>query len=315
VLVTAAHCVDPAEVGSGATFSVILGTDWSNANDTVLPVKETHYDSSFNTNAPQDGYDIGIVILSSPTTLTPLPYNTSTASADIGSSVRVVGYGLSNAAQQTGAGTKRSVTAPVDSVTTTQIGLGNNTKGTCNGDSGGPAFSTINGVETIVGLTSYGNQQCTGTGYDTRIDHYASFIAKYVTTSGGGGGGGGGTTTAGNETEPNNTSSEANTIVNGAIDGSISTKGDVDWFKFTVPSAGTYVVDLSAVRPASNITVYKQAASGSLSSTGTGAASGPNGDRIVTKKSTAGGTYFVRVEDDGKSHTDSGAYTLTVQIQ
>ncbi len=314
VLVTAAHCVDPVEVGTGAEFAVLLGTDANDSGDTVLAVKETHFDSAFDANAPQDGHDIGIVILKSPTTLAPLPFNKSTSDGVIGSSVRAVGYGLSSASAQTGAGTKRSVTVPVDLVTSTQLGIGKDSKGTCNGDSGGPAFATIDGVATIVGLTSYGNSACTGTGYDTRIDAYASFIAKYVTSSSGDGSSGS-ASTAGKETEPNGTSAEANTISDGAIDGTLSPTGDVDWFKLTVSSAKTYIVDLAAARASSNIRVYKQAASGSLSSVGVGAASGPNGDRILTKKSAAGGTYYVRVEDDGKKHSDSGAYTLTVQLQ
>src|SRR5438105_518352 len=46
--------------------------------------------------------------------------------------------------------------------------------------SSGPAFMDLGGVETIVGVTSFGYQGCTGGGYDTRVDLYTSFIDQYV---------------------------------------------------------------------------------------------------------------------------------------
>ena len=43
-------------------------------------------------------------------------------------------------------------------------------KGTCSGDSGGPSFAMIDGVQTIVGITSYGDQNCQFFGAMTRVD-------------------------------------------------------------------------------------------------------------------------------------------------
>ena len=43
-------------------------------------------------------------------------------------------------------------------------------KGKCQGDSGGPSFAMIDGRATIVGVTSFGDQNCAQFGADTRTD-------------------------------------------------------------------------------------------------------------------------------------------------
>src|SRR5579859_6252169 len=50
VVVTAAHCVSPAEVGAGAQFTVYVGTDFNTATAAdLLTVSETHFDPAFST--------------------------------------------------------------------------------------------------------------------------------------------------------------------------------------------------------------------------------------------------------------------------
>jgi uncharacterized protein (TIGR03382 family) len=53
--------------------------------------------------------------------------------------------------------------------------------GTCYGDSGGPNFMTINNVEVIIGVTSFGTAAC-GSGLDgsVRVDTYATWIETYI---------------------------------------------------------------------------------------------------------------------------------------
>lgn len=51
--------------------------------------------------------------------------------------------------------------------------------GTCNGDSGGPAFVTIDGTEYVAGVTSYGDSACAKVGVHTAVqDYYDSYILK-----------------------------------------------------------------------------------------------------------------------------------------
>ena len=182
-VLTAAHCVDPAVVGSGMQFEVIPGTTLSLAN--ALAVSSTAYDTAFNANNLSAGHDVGIVRLASATTLKPVPYNTAALpSSTLSTSVRLVGYG-SNTHANAGAGTKRTVTTSVDDYSSLLVHIGLSSKQTCHGDSGGPALQTINGVETVIGVTSFGSDAsasnvCNGGGYDTRIDRYSSFINGHL---------------------------------------------------------------------------------------------------------------------------------------
>jgi secreted trypsin-like serine protease len=73
----------------------------------------------------------------------------------------------------------------VDAITSLFVQIGSSSRQTCHGDSGGPALQTIGGVETIVGVTSFGsdrsaNNVCFGGGFDTRVDDYAPFIAAHL---------------------------------------------------------------------------------------------------------------------------------------
>src|SRR5258706_8761507 len=111
VVLTAAHCVAPSEVGAGATFSVFLGNDF-NGSGQWLDVSETHYDTAFSANNLGGGHDVGIAILKNAVALTPLAYNRTTPSALVGQAVRLVGYGVNNGSAQTGAGGEAENTTP-----------------------------------------------------------------------------------------------------------------------------------------------------------------------------------------------------------
>jgi len=306
VLLTAAHCVLPSEVGPHATFVVLPSDDVNKDTTEQLAVKETHYDPAFDIDQLQNGHDIAVVILEKPTTLTPLPVSTTSPASLVGKSVRLVGYGLGCAAAQTGAGVKRQVTTTVDSVDARLMQVGGNGKDTCNGDSGGPALATIGGKETIVGITSFGDASCGSGGYDTRVDLYGAFLGKYLHGSASTGGG-----STSSEKEPNDTTAQANELPEGSIDGALSTDGDVDWFTFTVPGPSKYELQLTAARTSTTFRVYKLSAAGNLSSVGI--ADAMDGVRELDKSSTEGGIYYVKVYDDGKSHTDDGSYTLTLE--
>jgi V8-like Glu-specific endopeptidase len=188
VLMTAAHCVDPNELGGTASFQVFLGSDIqsSQANNPSLwlDVKETHYDNQFNEGHPEYGHDVGAVILSSAAPVTPIAMNrTALSPANMGQKLRLVGYGVNDGYDQTGqsAGTKRVVTTPLSDYDDQFVDFGDSSTGTCEGDSGGPAFLTINGSEVIVGVTSFGQQGCQGGSTDTRVDTVAlPFIDHYV---------------------------------------------------------------------------------------------------------------------------------------
>ena len=167
------------------------------AADQLLAVKETHFDSSFDENHPENGHDVGVVILVNPTTITPVPYNrTPMPQTMVGQAARLVGYGITSGSDTSGAtaGTRREAPTTLANLDSLFVGLQDGQHGICEGDSGGPAFMKFDGVERIVGVTSFGFQNCpltppAGTppgfeaGNDTRIDTYADFIDMYVNMS------------------------------------------------------------------------------------------------------------------------------------
>ena len=182
VLLHAAHCVDPREVGNGNVFVAIEGTSL-NAATAVHDVASTHFDPQFDPAQLQNGHDIGVSILAQPiTTIKPLPFNKTPLSQNlVGQAVRLIGYGVNNGPAQSGAGIKRTVTTKLDAFNAQLLQIGDVRHQTCNGDSGGPALMSINGTTTIVGVTSFGQQFCTGNGgFDTRIDAQLAFLQEFV---------------------------------------------------------------------------------------------------------------------------------------
>ncbi|HWE28867.1 MAG TPA: trypsin-like serine protease [Polyangia bacterium] len=185
VVVTAAHCTggeDPAI--TNAVWRVYLGPDFSKATAAdMLVVTEAHYNAQFDIKNLPGGNDVGVAILQNalPSTIVPLPVNHASMDTGFdGKQVRFVGYGLDDAAAQTGAGVKRTTTTTLSDHTALLLHFADATHETCNGDSGGPALMTLDGRETIVGLTSYGDVNCSTGGYDTRVDAMAAWIDGYV---------------------------------------------------------------------------------------------------------------------------------------
>ena len=135
--------------------------------------------------------DIAIFKLDRPVTgVTPSPIYR--ASPTVGQLLTLVGYGYGGTGT-TGSngdyGTKRVGTTPIDSVSAKLItwDFSNNSESnTAPGDSGGPAFVSVGGVNFVAGVTSGGDQEDAGIGdhsFDTRVDAYAAWIDSIVGSS------------------------------------------------------------------------------------------------------------------------------------
>jgi MYXO-CTERM domain-containing protein len=178
--------VDPSVVGSGNTFTIFLGNDINTQQSpgNFVKTKETHFDTTFSTSNLQNGHDVGVVITSTAMNRPGLPINhTALTSGDLGSPLRIVGFGINSGTDTMGtsAGTKRQTNVTLDNVTSKFIQFGNASHDTCEGDSGGPAFLMQNGVEVIAGITSFGAQGCTQGATDTRVDTMAAgFVDPYI---------------------------------------------------------------------------------------------------------------------------------------
>jgi len=196
VVLTAAHCVSPDTVGAGATISVYTKADLTGASQAdLIPSMTTTFDTMFDSNHPENGHDVGAVIVATPLTIAPVPYQRDPLPQTmVGQATRLVGYGITMASDTMGttAGVRRQAPSQLAHLDDLFVGLQDGAHGICEGDSGGPAFMTIDGVERIVGVTSFGFQNCpltppSGTppgfvaGNDTNVQTYAaSFIDPLV---------------------------------------------------------------------------------------------------------------------------------------
>jgi MYXO-CTERM domain-containing protein len=193
VVLTAAHCVSPEELGWSSEAEVaqnsVVFVDsmvLQQGGGQQIQVAKTIAHPSFS--QPGDP-DLGIVKLKTPVTdRKPSPLNLDATKAPAGIEVTMVGFGVSNTATQS-AGTEFVLTNK-KSVACSTFGAGigaipddtficydqRNGSGKCSGDSGGPSFAMIDGVQTLVGVTSFGDQGCTQMGADMRVDAGKQFI-------------------------------------------------------------------------------------------------------------------------------------------
>jgi secreted trypsin-like serine protease len=183
-VLTAAHCVDPELVGDGAVFDVYTGASL-HAATSRLDVASVDFDVRFSQVNVTAGHDIAVLKLSEPTTLDPVPFNRKALGFDdLGAPVRLVGYGSAGPADSS-SGNKRAVKTSIAGIGAKLVRVGASNVWTCRGDSGGPVFQNIDGVETLIGVTSFSmdrssDSPCFGGGYDTRVDRYVDFIEKHL---------------------------------------------------------------------------------------------------------------------------------------
>ncbi len=187
-VLTAAHCVSPAGLGHSSqqevtqnSVIIIDGTDLRSSG-TQISVAETFSFEGFE--SPGDR-DVGLVRLRTPLTdRTPTPINYDSSASPPGILVDMVGYGRYDINNPSLAAKGFFLSQEPTISCATQIGSNamflcfdqKNGRGKCNGDSGGPSFAMIDGIQKVVGITSFGDQDCKLFGADMRTDASADFI-------------------------------------------------------------------------------------------------------------------------------------------
>lgn len=182
VVLTAAHCVEFDQ--QPQSYVAYFGTDVTVQDDpshvATIDVADYTSDPAFDIDNPQNGHDIGLVLLAEAAPVAPLPFNRTPLDGLDGQQVHLVGWGQT-AGEAGDYGIKREVMSSLVSHSDLLVQYGSASANTCQGDSGGPNFLTIGGVETVAGITSYGYVGCDQAGYGTRVDHYASsFIDPWI---------------------------------------------------------------------------------------------------------------------------------------
>jgi V8-like Glu-specific endopeptidase len=182
VLLTAAHCVSSTLHSAATKYYAFYGNDLNAARPGDLhPIAEVHAHPAWDVNKLVAGHDVGVAILKDAATMPPLPLRrTALQVSELGRSLRLVGYGATDGASQAGTGIKRETQTGLDDFDDFTLTYNDASHLTCNGDSGGPALLVRNGVEEIVGLTSFGDETCVQYGVDTRVDAELAFIDPLI---------------------------------------------------------------------------------------------------------------------------------------
>ncbi|HEY3358153.1 MAG TPA: trypsin-like serine protease [Polyangia bacterium] len=181
-ILSAGHCI--RESGINPTdMSIFFGTTVGSGG-TVIPVTAAYVHPNYRlaaNGAPE--YDVSVLIMAQDAPVAAMQWQRTTLGNISGQTVELVGYGVTNAAAQTGNGTRRTVDQVVADMDDMYIYYQGNNDGTCQGDSGGPMFLDEGGTQVVVGVTSYGDQSCVQLGANTRVDPFAAFITQYAGTS------------------------------------------------------------------------------------------------------------------------------------
>ena len=179
VILTAAHCLQFDAPPS--TFFAYFGSDF-NGEDPLeigtVDVVEFMVHPDWNREDPEAGNDVGLIVLAEQAPVPALRINRSAPA--LGETTRLVGWGQTSG-EFSDAGVKRSVISTINEVDGKLMRYGNSNANACRGDSGGPNFMNVGGLEVIAGISSFGDAGCRSYGAATRVDYYAAdYIEPFV---------------------------------------------------------------------------------------------------------------------------------------
>ncbi|WP_138315907.1 S1 family peptidase [Rhodoluna limnophila] len=171
IVLTAAHCI----LDTGFYF-VRLQSDTLSSSSPMIQVSSTWKNPRYTSTKFVN--DIGLLMLAKPVLVPTMPYVKATQSAALSKvkNFEIYGWGSNQDEQLATYLRKAKLSLQTTAAkkiygskyfnATTMIAAGTYIKneriysGGCRGDSGGPLVAKINGIETIVGVTSWGSRNC-----------------------------------------------------------------------------------------------------------------------------------------------------------
>lgn len=190
-VLTAGHCGLGLPGFVDAPTNVIINsinyTEESD-NSEAIAIENIYVHDEYSLNLEIiDGYDIALIKLAEPSTITPLAYHTSEADdalIAIGEPTTVLGWGSTDAVGSTSDFLKEAVPEVInldEKLIHSGYLEGQEVAGAGAGDSGGPLFVDKNGTWLLVGIVSGGDGVITtvdGPGMFTRVQSYSDWIAN-----------------------------------------------------------------------------------------------------------------------------------------
>lgn len=189
VLLTAAHCVEDS---NAANYTVCGGDEpYGEGCYWIVGAESVHTMPGYDPNVV-GAYDIGIIVLEphpqyggphdQDTSLVPLPFLASNPGGvyEENSTFDAVGFGITGVNDTTDPRKRTVGLSMSDNIWSDIFEYGGPSQNTCSGDSGGPALKTVGSQQTVIGVVSYGDQNCTSFGGDTRTDWAEEFIASFA---------------------------------------------------------------------------------------------------------------------------------------
>lgn len=177
LVLTAAHCITDTPFGSN--LEVLFGSDAASPAASFRRVTEVQLHPAYA--AGNALADLALLILEESATAAPVPLNTAPLDAAwVGRSVRLVGFGQTQASGSLPGG-KRTGTATISEVGSSQFRVVPGPSLSCHGDSGGPLLGPGGGGEVLIGVTAKGDPGCAAYGLNVRVDAFtADFLAPWI---------------------------------------------------------------------------------------------------------------------------------------
>jgi len=188
-LLTAAHCVvdenHPKVIPSKATFRVMKAASRSSAKSSdwiTVRRANVHSHPGYDGDA---AHDVAVIVLDTPVAVTPIALRrTAITSALAGTKVRLVGFGQATrmSGANDGSETRRTVDTTLRALDGNLVRIGKTGQQACDGDSGGPALLTVDGIETLIATDDLAatDVNCAGGDLYQRVDLHLDFIDEYL---------------------------------------------------------------------------------------------------------------------------------------
>jgi V8-like Glu-specific endopeptidase len=174
LVLTAAHCVFATPGHATVPQEVRFGQTPLARDFTSFAAVRAYGDPDYDPDKLFSG-DLGVVVLKTAPGIEPIPASFASLADAKGKDMTIVGFGL-RSPDGNDLGDKLMVTEPIQDVDSQHVYYN---ASTCNGDSGGPGIMSLDGVDHVVAVTSFGDV-CQTYGASQRLDAQRAWLEPLI---------------------------------------------------------------------------------------------------------------------------------------